>query len=163
MIHIGLYLVFLVLVAGYAGFRGGAPERIAAAGMVIGTALTFAAQASLIEGDFGSVELGVMLVDTALLALCFALAIVSSRFWPLWLSALMIVQVASHLPKLLSSTVPPFSYAIVLGLWGYPLLLTIAVGTWRHRTRLKAHGADPSWAPFFEAWMKRRRKAGRIA
>ncbi len=163
MWHIALYLSCLTGVCIYSAVKGGSPERIAALGMLVGSALTFVAHAQWFEGDFSTVEIGVLVVDTCLLAIVAALALASSRFWPIWLTALMIVQVASHLPKLISPNVQPFAYAIVAGLWGYPLLLTIAVGIWRHQRRLQMTGADRPWSTSFEAWMASRRITGRTA
>lgn len=163
MWHIAIYLTCLSGVCLYSTVKGGCPERIAAWGLLIGSALSLISHARWFEGDFSRVEIGVLLVDICLLAVTITLAMASSRFWPIWLSALMIVQVASHLPTLISPAVQPFSYAVVAALWGYPLLATIAVGTVRHQRRLQAKGADPSWSNSFEAWMRQRRRNGPIA
>ena len=161
MWHIAIYVTCLAGVCIYSAAQGGCPERIAVLGLLVGSTLTFIAHARWFDGDFKTVESGVLVVDIFLLAVSFALALASSRFWPIWLFALMIVQVASHLPTLINPTVKPFAYAIVLGLWGYPMLATIAVGTLRHQQRLQANGVDPSWSISFEAWMSRRRSSGR--
>jgi hypothetical protein len=146
MLHIAFYLVALAACAGFAFARGGPPEKTVAAMFLIATALTFAAQATLKRGDFGRVETGVFLVDCALLIGLLAVAILSTRFWPLWLTAFQLVPVASHGVKLfLAQAILPNAYATALAFWAYPMLAILALGVWRHRRRMARDGADDSW------------------
>lgn len=161
MWHVMLYLASLLGTVTYSFVRGGTPERLAAGVMLSGTVLTIAVQAHLFRGDFSGVETGVLLIDAGALAVVLTLALVSSRFWPLWLAALMMVQVASHLPRLIGMEIQPFAYAVVLALWAYPMLIVILVGAWRHHRRRRLTGADPSWATSLTTWMSQEPHSGR--
>jgi hypothetical protein len=37
------------------------------------------------------------------------------------------------------------TYAVMMAIWSYPMVLALALGTWRHRCRLKADGHDRAW------------------
>ncbi|HKR25480.1 MAG TPA: hypothetical protein VJS15_09495, partial [Allosphingosinicella sp.] len=125
--------------------RGGLPERIGATIVVFGSTLTVAAVSSL-DRRYGSVEFGVFLVDVAGLVALVLLALRSERYWPLWVAALHLIGMAGHGLKLADPDVIRRAYAFAMQFWGYPMLLLIALGTWRHQQRLKRFGFDPSWS-----------------
>jgi hypothetical protein len=140
-----LYFSLLALCWLYAWLKGGPPERIGATILAAGSILSLAARSSA-AGRFGSVELGIFLVDVATLIGFLALALWAKRFWPLWLTALQTVGIAGHAVKLVDTATIPLAYAFILALWSYPMLLVIALGTWQHRRRLARFGTDPSWS-----------------
>ena len=146
MVMIIAYNVLLVACCGYAFALGGAPERIGALTILIGTVLTVVA-ASRPAVRFHSVEGGILLVDIVTLIALLALSLHSRRFWPLWVTGLQALTVACHVAKMTSVGVIPWVYASVIAFSGFPMLMLVAVGTWRHRVRLKRDGADPSWSP----------------
>lgn len=139
-----LFLVLWLGSCGYALVRGGAPERIGA-GIFLAAALTSAAVESPAGAHFHMVEIGVLLVDLAVLAGFFALALFAERFWPIWMSAMQAVPVLSHLAIALNPQVIPWGYWNAATLWSYPMLLLLMFATARHRRRLARSGADPSW------------------
>lgn len=145
MVKLVLFNALLILCCGYAFWRGGAPERITAAIFVVGTALTRASTFYAGRG-FGSVEVEVLLVDVACLIGFLVIALRAQRFWPLWVTALQIIGTAGHAVKLLAPDMIPWGYAFLLAVGSYPMLLLIALGTWRHQQRLALNGADPSWS-----------------
>jgi len=145
-----LYFGLLALVSLYAWFRGGPPERIGAAILAAGSLLSLAARSSS-AGRFASVETGIFLVDVATLVGFLILALRAKRYWPLWLTALQTVGIAGHAVKLVDTATIPLAYAFILALWSYPMLLLIALGTWRHQVRLARFGTDPSWSSFSAA------------
>lgn len=140
-----LYFTLLAICWLYAWFKGGPPERIGATILAVGSILSLAARSSAV-GRFGSVELGIFLVDVATLIGFLVLALRAKRFWPLWLTALQAVGIAGHAVKLVDSATIPLAYAFILALWSYPMLLVIALGTWQHQRRLARFGTDPSWS-----------------
>lgn len=143
-----LFIPLLVLCCTYALVRGGAPERAGALIFAAGCVLTVVAL-SAPPVRFQSMEIGVLLVDTAtFLAFCI-LAVCANRFWPIWTSALLGLGVIGHFAMLLSPDVIPRIYAIALAMWSYPILAFLVVGTRNHRRRLIRDGADPSWAGSF--------------
>jgi hypothetical protein len=147
MVKLVLFNGLLVFCCGYAFWRGGVPERLAAAIFVIGTALTRVATFYWGTG-FGAVEMGVLAVDLACLISFVFIALRAERFWPLWVAALQIIGTAGHAVKLLAPDMIPWGYAFLLAAGSYPMLLLIALGTYRHQRRLARNGVDPSWSTF---------------
>lgn len=141
------YYVLLVLCWIYALLKGGLPERIGASIVAIGSSLTMVAISSR-TARFGTVELGVVIVDAACLVAFLILALRAERFWPLWLTALQFIGIAGHAIKAAEPDTIPKAYAFAMAFWSYPMLLLIAVGTWRHQKRLARNGVDPSWSTF---------------
>jgi len=140
-----IYYVLLVFCWMYALLRGGLPERIGATIVAVGSTLTVAALSSMAI-RFGSVEIGVFLVDLACLVAFLFLSLRAERYWPLWVTALQIIGIAAHAVKLADPDVIRRAYAIALAFWGYPMLLLIVLGTWRHQQRLARFGSDRSWS-----------------
>lgn len=140
-----LYYLLLVLCWMYATLKGGPPERVGATIVVAGSTLTVAAVSSL-DHRYVSVEFGVFLVDAAGLVALVILALRAERYWPLWVAALHLIGIAGHGLKLADPDVIRRAYAFAMQFWGYPMLLLIALGTWRHQQRLRCFGFDPSWS-----------------
>lgn len=151
MIHILFFYALLCLSCGFAGWRGGAPERIVALILVAGSAATWGVTMGIRGGradHFLDLEISVMVVDAAMLAALLAVALRADRFWPLWLTALQGFGVISHIAKAIAPEIMPNVYQIVQAFIAYPgLLLLIAATRW-HRRRLRATGHDPSWSRF---------------
>jgi hypothetical protein len=133
------------LCGGYALLRGGAPERIGAAIIILGSALTVALGSAWAH-RFEHVETGIVAVDVAVLLGFVLLAVFSDRFWPLWVSALQAIGVLTHLARALEPNLMPWAYGVALAMGVYPMLLLVALGTWRHRKRMATGAADPSWS-----------------
>ena len=140
------YVIFPILLTGcmaYALWKGGPPERVAAAVLLGGVILTIVAQ--LFETNrYASVQWGVAVVDAGVLAGFLSVALLSTRYWPMWLAALQIIQFCSDFAKLLPG-VADLTYAMASSLIGYPVALILAVATARHRMRTTRFGAQPSW------------------
>jgi hypothetical protein len=129
----------------YAMLRGGAPERIGASIVLLGSGLTFAAVSSPAV-RFGSLEIGIFLVDVAALLSFLVLALRAERLWPLWVTALQAIGTTAHAVKLVDPTVIRWAYAFALAFWSYPMLAIIATGTRNHQKRLARFGVDKSWS-----------------
>ena len=139
------YVVPLAACCLYAWRYGGAPERIAGAIILIGSALThFAANGPPFR--FRLVEWGILAVDIACFLAFLALSLRADRFWTLWVTALAGLGIAGHFARQLSPQMVPWAYWFVLSIWSYPILALIATGTWRHRRRVRTNGADSSWS-----------------
>lgn len=142
-----LYYSLLVVCWVYALIRGGAPERVGATILAIGSIVSI----SVVSGPanrFGTVETGVFLADVATLVGFLILALHAERYWPLWLTAFQAIGTAGHAVKLMDPGMIREAYAFILALWSYPLLFLIALGTYRHQQRLARFGADKSWSSF---------------
>lgn len=108
---IGLLFWLLTLLAcGYAATFGGKDGKFAGALIVAASILTIPGEHSgLVWGAF---ELGVFLVDSALLAGFYVLTLKSRRWWPIWMTGFHFLAVTSHLGVLLASDfVAPIYFA----------------------------------------------------
>ena len=140
------FMFFEILFAAsfvYAVIRGGAPERITALLFVAAWFLTFAAESSA-HIRYTHVEIGVFFVDLGLFAAVYVLSLFSTRFWPIWMSGLLGVEVLVH-GTIFVSSVSSFAYAVMEQFWGYPTLVLLIVATRRHRLRLARTGSDRPW------------------
>jgi hypothetical protein len=120
----------------YAWLRGGADERIVAATCLAGTIATLLAISPLRQRYVG-VEGGLMLVDLAVLAGFVAVALRSERFWPLWVAGLQLTTSIGHLLKGVDQDLLPRAYGAALQFWSYPILVILAVGTYRAHRRAR--------------------------
>ncbi|WP_309662015.1 hypothetical protein [Sphingomonas sp.] len=143
MIRLIIFNTLLVGACGYALWRGRSDERLAAIACIIATAASIAlvAPAGL---RYASVELGVLIVDVFTLGAFTFVALRSDRFWPLWISGLQLTTSTAHFLKALDPDMVPIAYAAAGRLWSYPILLILAVGTWRSRRRLHFQPIDAS-------------------
>ncbi len=118
---------------GYALLRGKADSRIVAAVFLVGDLATLALRSSA----YSSVETGILFVDIlGFLGFTYA-ALISDRFWPLWVSGLQLTSSMGHLFKAIDTHLMPLAYAAALRFWAWPILIILALGTWRSRRRAK--------------------------
>jgi len=146
-LHQLIFLALWIVTCGYAAVRGGAPERIAAAALVAAVILTvlFSLILHPVGGYYSSVEFGVAMTDVGLFLLIMLLALVSTRFWPMLMASMQGCGMLGHLAKPLGPDIIPKAYYATVAFWGYPILLILALGTWRHRQRLRRYGVDYAW------------------
>lgn len=147
MLPAQVYYAILLLCAGYAMLRGGAPERAGAGIIVLGSVCT-TILLSARPVRYASVETGVLAVDVTVCAAFLALALRANRYWPLWMTALQLIGTAEHAVKMVDSHVIRLVYAFIMAVWVYPMLFLLVLGTWRHQRRLARFGADRSWSSF---------------
>jgi hypothetical protein len=124
------YWLLLTGVAVYAFLRGRGDERAAASVCVVATVASVLVNSPLTR-RFGTVELGVMVVDLAALAAFTAIALRTKRFWPLWVAGFQLTSTFAHALKAIHFSLVPQVYAAAERLWVYPIFLAIIVGTWR--------------------------------
>jgi nicotinamide riboside transporter PnuC len=143
------YYIFwglLFLTCGYALWRGRSDERIVASVCLLATLATRFAVSPLQE-RYTSIETGLMAIDALVLVAFVWIALRSERFWPLWIAGLQLTNSISHAMKLAEFDLVPRAYATAAAFWSYPILLILAVGTWRgHQRARQERGApaDPS-------------------
>jgi len=114
-------------------WRGGWPERIGSANMAIGSVLTVLVNSPM-STRYASVEIGIFIVDLAVLLVFLALALRTDRFWPLWTTAMQLLVVLAHAARLADPGMLRNGYGVVMAMWSYPQLIVIAAAAWR-RTR----------------------------
>ena len=130
-----VFAPLLLAVCIYAWWRGGRDERFVAATCLAGTLATMLAISPLRQ-RYAGVEEGLMLVDLAVLLAFIAVALRSKRFWPLWVAGLQLTTSIGHLLKGIDQELLPRAYGAALQFWSYPILLILAVGTYRSHRRM---------------------------
>ena len=130
----------LLAVCLYAWLRGGDDERIVAATCLGGTLATMLVISPLTQ-RYSGVEQGLLLVDLGVLAGFITVALRSKRFWPLWVAGLQLTTSLGHILKGIDPTLLPRAYGAALQFWSYPILVILAVGTFRSDRRLRQTAA----------------------
>jgi hypothetical protein len=130
MIRIAIFVMLLIAVAAFAFRKGGGPERAMA---IILMAMAGADQALhlFVPPRFASIDTGHLAIDLAAAIATTVLALVAHRFWPMIAAVLQILPLTAHVGKAADMS--------------WPLLLLLALATWRHMRRLRATGSDRSW------------------
>jgi len=82
-----------------------------------------------------------LLVDLAVLAGFITVALRSKRFWPLWVAGLQLTTSLGHILKGMDQDLLPQAYGAALQFWSYPILVILAVGTFRTQRRLNRAAA----------------------
>ena len=134
-----IFRILLVLVVLYAFLKGGREERFAGALCLAGAILSKVAVSPLAE-RYGEMEMGVLLVDVSLFVGFVAIALRSERFWPLWIAGLQLTTIVGHFLKIVNDELFYRSYGAAIGVWSYPILLILLIGTWR--SYLYRHSID---------------------
>jgi|TARA_R110002049_G_scaffold17309_1_gene67589 hypothetical protein len=131
----------------YSAAKGGQPERKAVMIFIIGFVMSVI-MASPSDNRFTHPEIGILIVDLAMLAAFLMLALNAERYWTIWICSMQIIQVLSHIPKMLIPELLPQAYFVIGAIWAYPMLIVLTIGTYRHQQRLRLYGADRSWSDF---------------
>ena len=132
MLPKAVFWTLLILICSYALWKGRRDERIVATACLlasIGTRFVI----SPITVRYAGLESGLLLIDMAMLATFVWIALRSDRFWPLWVAGLQLTSSMAHLLKAIEWDLLPKAYGAAAVFWSYPILLILAVGTWRSR------------------------------
>lgn len=129
----------------YACVRGGAPERWMASVLAASIVLSHVALDHVHR--FYRWEESVAIIDVAVLFAALLIAMLANRYWTVPFAALQAIIVIGHWAKRTNELILPSVYYGATGYVIYPLMLLLAIGTWRHRRRRSAAGGDPPWKP----------------
>jgi len=127
------FTIVLFAGSGAALWKGRLDERITASVLLLAAFLS-----PLVAGEFAVPEVGVLMVDSSLLAFLIGLALVSDRFWPMWAAGFQIVGTLAHLARFVDGSIWPKAYMTFEAFWAYPVLAALGIGTWleaRFRSR----------------------------
>jgi hypothetical protein len=126
-----MWLAYLVLMGGSCGYaliRGGIPERAAAATILVGSVLSpFVAH--LGPQLWHGFELGIFLVDAAMLIAFGIIMLLSTRFWPIWMTAFQLLTVNAYLGPLFRAKDIAIPFGFDEELWSYVILFQLALAT----------------------------------
>lgn len=144
MIRIAIFVMLLIAVAAFAFRKGGGPERAMA---IILMTMAGADQALhlFVPPRFASIDTGHLAIDLAAAIATTLLALVAHRFWPMIAAVFQILPLTAHVGKAADMSVHPIAYQTMQVAASWPLLLLLALATWRHMRRLRANGSDRSW------------------
>ena len=117
--------------------KGGSDERAVAATCLAGTLATVLVISPLRQ-RYAGVEEGLLLVDLGVLAGFITVALRSRRFWPLWVAGLQLTTSLGHVLKGVDQDLLPKAYGAALQFWSYPILIILAIGTYRSHKRASA-------------------------
>lgn len=129
-----VFRILLALVALYAFFKGRRDERIVSIILIVGVIATHLV-ISPVRQRFSGVELPVMMVDVIVFGGFLWVSLRSQRFWPLWIAGLQLTTIFGHLLKAVDVHLFSRAYGASLVFWSYPILLILAIGTWRSHHR----------------------------
>lgn len=131
-----LFRILLALVSLYVLLWGKRDERLVTLILVLGVVATEFALPPVQE-RFRGVETNVMIVDLAVFGGFLWVALRSDRFWPLWVAGLQLTSILGHLMKAVETDLFSKAYAAALVFWFYPMLVVLAIGTWRNARRTR--------------------------
>lgn len=142
--HWVIFWIVLITSCGYALWRGRKYERVAAIVFIAATVLSLILH-SPVQGRYHGLEISDLVVDTGVLVAVIAIALVSDRFWPLWVAGLQLVDSMSHLFKAIDAELLPAVYGAAERFWSYPILIILFIGAWRqHRRHSKPERPPPA-------------------
>ena len=138
-----IYLSIVLVCCVYAIVRGGTPERLGVGALVMAiVASHFAPKSGAVR--FQVLEYGLLAVDSVFLVAMMFIVIRAQRYWPMWMAAVLLDTVLTHL-LMLTPTLMPWSYSVMMAAWSSPIPIILAIGAWRHRARLQTYGSDAAW------------------
>jgi hypothetical protein len=123
-----LGVALLALAIAPAVWRGGWPERLAAGAMI---AAWFGSGLVQNGMQLWGLQIGVMLVDVALLVVLLIIALCSNRWWPMWACGFHGLGVLLHLAALLDAKVWGRAVFIAGTVFSVLTLLALFVGALR--------------------------------
>jgi hypothetical protein len=136
------FRILLAFVAVYVLLKGRRDEREVGIVLVLGVVATHLLISPL-KSRFASVETHVFIVDVVVFLGFLWVALRSERFWPLWIAGLQLTTILGHILKVVDVHLFSKAYGAALVFWSYPIVLILAVGTWRSHRRF-AREQDPA-------------------
>jgi len=128
-----IYLCILAASLIYISVRGERAERACIIAITIGSLATGIAANR--GPAWYEAEVGIFMVDVATLVAFVVIMAKSTRFWPLWITALQNIAVMTHLARFLKPQTVPMAYAVAEQLWVYIMLLILIVSVRQQRSR----------------------------
>lgn len=138
----------MVVCFAFAFVAGGRPERVAMSAQLAAFALSLLVM-SFTWTSWQQFPVPLALIDVALAIGLTWLALRANRLWPILLAGMQFAAVFAHLAMTLSFPLPAAGYAIFVQLWGWPMLIVSAAGSYCHKRRVIKHGEESDWKPLW--------------
>ena len=122
--RVATYLVLLVLAAGSALLFGTRGEKWLGATVLAGNLLTLILEHAIGE-RFTTVFSLYLALDACLAVVLCAIAVRYPCWVAIWVAAFQVNGTLGHLVKLLAADTIPFSYAFLLRVWAWPMVLAL--------------------------------------
>lgn len=145
MAHIYIFYAVQIAACLYALRVGGSPEK-AVAILLLVAAVSTTLNDQLRSPSFGGVDSFRVGIDAVLFVGLVGVAALANRFWPLYISALHLIEITVHGVRAYQPELVPWIYSVAVGKIAYPMLLVLIIGTARHRRREADYGTDPDWS-----------------
>lgn len=123
------YLAALIATSAYVVRKGGRTGLFSVCIMVV--AALGSQLLSTLSQDLPSLQPKMLTLDVVTLALQLAIAVISTRTWPMWVAAFQLNTVLAELAILISPVFHGSFYYALATIWAMPTLLVMATGTWR--------------------------------
>jgi hypothetical protein len=134
---ISLCAVYLIVLR-----RGGRPEIFGMLLVTIGSILS-----TLLVSDLGlrfrGTESWMFAADVMMLIAFVTLALLTNRFWPMWVASFQAITVLTHLAETALPNAVPRGYSLLQGFWVYPMFVAILLGAYGHQKARKIAGDWP--------------------
>jgi hypothetical protein len=111
---------------------GGRTGRAGA--IIFFTASALSAWATTINPNWQGTAYAMLMVDVLCLFALIGLALLSSRYWPIWALGLQSVSVATHVATMIDANIMPGIYDSMSGFWSIPILTIMVAGTMLDRS-----------------------------
>lgn len=121
---LGQLVTFVVCAAAF--LKGDVEERLAAGGIVLNIAVTVAMR----DYSWPHLQVAGFVVDILSFILLLAIALWSSKFWPLAAAAFQLLAVLTHVAKMVDPDLGQWSYITAIVIWTYLLMFALGVGVW---------------------------------
>lgn len=128
-----IFLTLLIAALIYIMIYGQAAER---ACIITATISSFATALAANSGPaWYQAEVGIFLVDVATLVAFIVIMAKSTRFWPLWITALQIIAVMTHIARFLKPQTVPMAYAVAEQLWAYVVIAILIIAVKQQQSK----------------------------
>jgi hypothetical protein len=130
------YALMLIVSVIFALRTGGTTEKASAWIALTASILSWMVSPVVsITNDWASIQPWLTIIDILTLIGFAAIALRSSRFWPLWAAAFQLVAVTTHFAIMVQPHVVPEAFKIALGFWAYPIIIMMVVASRQHAIR----------------------------
>jgi hypothetical protein len=127
------------LLACYLAIRFGGRDEVYGALIFLIGSLTTLGYVLLFGATWAKPEIGLLVIDLIMMLAFIHLAVISDRFWPMWIAGFHLVSLAVHAATFVASDVIPWVFATGVVFWAWPTKLTLIIAIYEYRAQ-KEHG-----------------------